>query len=364
VNRSIFASGGLQRIPLTIVGGPKGSGKTTLLRQFLTCAHGRRIAVVLDHPSALGLSASLIARTLDNSIELHNGSACLALDGDIGAALSTLHLLRGSTLPDHVVVEAPDSASPVRMSGYQFLPGFRAGGMVVVVSAPEMAELREVGAEPDNTLAAQLLHAELLVMNHVDQVKAAVRPALRRWVLQRTSRARLIESERCCIPVAMILGTSLDHTPDHAVHGEWSSTYSVDADVRRNGSVQPRHEQDYRAWLLTTRSTIDAGSFRFWVSHLPDTVLRGDGVLRITGERSHRFRFERYGLRWSLARGEPWGNHETEPFSWISLVGFGSSQAPNAAEARESALLTAEAPDSLRRSRRALKPPRSLGELT
>lgn len=363
MNRSIFASGGLHRIPLTIVGGPKGSGKTTLLRQFLTCSHGRRIAVVLDHPSALTLSASLIARTTDNSLELHNGSSCLALDGDIGAALSTLHLVRGNALPDHVVVEAPESASPVRMSGYQFLPGFRAGGMVIVVSAPEMAELREVGREPDDALAAQLQHAELLVLNHVDQVKVAARPALRRWVLQRTSRARLIESERCCIPVAMILGTSLSHTPVHTIHGEWSSAFSVDADNRRNGGVQPRHEQDYRAWLLTTRSTIDTGSFRFWVSHLPDSILRGDGVLRITGERSHRFRFERYGLRWSLSRGEPWGEHETEPFSWISLVGFGSPGATSTADTRESALLSVDAREA-RPSRRALKPPRSLEGLS
>ena len=360
MHRSVFASGGSHQIPLTIVGGPKGSGKTTLLRQLLTCSHGRRIAVVLDHPSALALERSVISRTTDNSVELNNGSACLALDGDVGAALSTLHLLRANALPDHVVVEAPASASPVRVSGYAFLPGFRAGGMVVVVSAPEIAELKEIGAEPDAVLDAQLQHAEILVLNHIDALKATARTAVRRWLLQRTTRARLIESERCRIPAAMILGASLNHTPMHAIHGEWSAAFSVDGDSRGPQSVQPRHEQDYRAWLLTTRSTIDAGSFRFWVSHLPDTILRGDGVLRITGERSHRFRFERYGLRWSLSRGEPWANNELEPFSWISLVGF-ASQASNGLSERETARLNPEDSGRVAPTRRAIKSPRSLG---
>src|SRR6266576_1303364 len=93
MNRFVLARGGGQRIPLTIVGGPEGAGKTTLLRRLLTNNYGRHVAVVL-----------------------RNGSACLSLDGDIGTALSTLHARCGAALPDHVVVEAPPLASPLRTS--------------------------------------------------------------------------------------------------------------------------------------------------------------------------------------------------------------------------------------------------------
>jgi hypothetical protein len=122
----------------------------------------------------------------------------------------------------------------------------------------------------------------------------------------------------------MILGTSLEHAPVHAIHGEWTPNFAVDSDSRRGRIVQPRHADDYRAWLLTTRDSVDASTFRSWVSGLPDSILRGDGALRIRGEPSHQFQFHRCGLRWSLTRGEPWGLDNAEPLSWVSLVGFAS----------------------------------------
>src|SRR5690348_1812379 len=116
MNRFVLARNGGSRIPLTVVGGPDGAGKTTLLRHLLSNNDSRRIAVLLDHPSSLGLNGSSISKTLDNAIELQNGSACLGLDGDIGAALLTLHATRAGALPEQVVVEANSAASLVRMS--------------------------------------------------------------------------------------------------------------------------------------------------------------------------------------------------------------------------------------------------------
>ena len=345
MNRFVLARGGGQRIPLTIVGGPGGAGKTTLLRRLLTHNDGRHIAVVLDHPSALALNDSDIARSDGNALVLRNGSACLSLDGDIGTALSTLHVHHSGVMPDHVVVEAPALASPLRTSGYAYLPGFRPGGSIVVVSVPDILQAKDDGRGFDSAFEAQLQHAELLVLNQVDRVKSTSRQVARRWLLQHTSRARVVESERCCLPAAMILGTSLDHAPVHAIHGEWTPNFAVDSESRRGRIVQPRHEDDYRAWLLTTRDSVDAGAFRGWVSALPDCILRGDGVLRIRGEPSHRFQFHRCGLRWSLSRDEPWGGSTPEPLSWISLVGFASG-ATSSSDIDSEVLMTTGASES------------------
>jgi len=327
MNRFVLARNGGSRIPLTIVGGPDGAGKTTLLRHLLANNDSRRIAVLLDHPSSLGLESSSISKTHANSVELRNGSACLGLDGDIGTALLTLHTAHDGALPEQVVVEANSAASLVRMSGYAFLPGFRPGGMVCVLSALDVANMRDAGVEPDITLASQLDQAEILILNQVDAVKTTERTPVRWWVQQRTTRARLIEAEQCCVPAAMILGTSGDRAPVHAVHGEWTPNFSIETEPHHHQVRQPRHADDYRAWLLTTRSTIDASAFRNWAGTLPDSIVRADGVLRITGEPSHRFRFHRCGLRWSLSRDEPWRGSESEPMSWVSLVGFAVSSA-------------------------------------
>lgn len=366
MNRFVLARGGQQRIPLTIVGGPEGVGKTTLLRQLLACSDGRRIGIVLDHPSSLGLTSAMISKTLSNSIELHNGSVCLALDGDVGTALLTLHETHHDALPEHVVVEASSSATLLRMSGYSFLPGFRPGGLITVLSAPEIAQLREEGAEPDSGLEAQLQQAELLVLNKVDLLKPALRPVVRRWILQRSARARLIETEHCLLPTAMILGASIDHAPVHAIHGEWSPGFSIESEARHNRIVQPRHTDDYRAWLLTTRSSVDARSFRAWVDGLPDSILRGDGVLRLTGERSHRFQFHRCGLRWSLSRDEPWGETDGDPLSWVALVGLAASpgaEKPREGEERAGTVELTE-PTHFRPPLRASKSRRSIGEFS
>src|SRR5436305_15109536 len=107
MNRFVLAHGGGQRIPLTIVGGPERAGKTTLLRRLLTNNDGRQVAVVLDHPSALALKASDIARSDGNILTLRNGTACSSLDGDIGTALSTLHAHHANMLPHFFLVEVP-----------------------------------------------------------------------------------------------------------------------------------------------------------------------------------------------------------------------------------------------------------------
>jgi G3E family GTPase len=365
MNRFVLARGGGQRIPLTIVGGPEGAGKTTLLRRLLTHNDGRHIAVVLDHPSALELSDSDIARSDGNALVLRNGSACLSVDGDIGTALSTLHARHGAALPDHVVVEAPALASPVRTSGYAFLPGLRPGGSIVVVSVPDILEAKDEDREFDSAFEAQLQHAELLVLNQVDRVKTTSRQVARRWLSQRTIRARLLESERCNLPAAMILGTSLDRAPMHAIHGEWTPTFAVDSGSRRGRIVQPRHDDDYRAWLLTTRDSVDASAFRGWVSALPDSILRGDGVLRIRGEPSHRFQFHRCGLRWSLSRDQPWDGRTPNPLSWVSLVGFASAST-SSSDSDSEMLTTPVASESphFRPPLRSAKTSRSIGDLS
>ena len=352
MNRFVSASARHQRIPITIVGGPKAAGKTTLLRQLVTSNDGRRIAVAFDQGIVPSLSPSLIANARSNALELSNGSTCLALDGDVGTALSLLSKTRDRALPDHIVVEASASAGPLRMAGYTFLPGFRPGGMIVVVSAPEIEAMHTEGVEPDEILGAQLRHAEILLVNQMDQLRVADRAVVRRWLQQRTSRARLIESEHCCVPTAMILGADRDHIPPDAIQAEWSPSFSVSTEARKQRILQPRTQDDYRAWLLSTQNPIEAGAFRSWARDLPESVVRGDGVLRILGEPSHQFRFECCGRRWSLCRDEPW-TLDAPAGSWISLVGFASRSTAGRAQRELNESFTVDA----RQSRQHFKPP-------
>ena len=343
MNRFVVANTRRQQIPLTIVGGPKGAGKTTLLRQLLLGGEGRRIAVALDQGAVPSPSSATAASADISALELTREAWCLAPDGDVGTALVALHSTRDRQLPDHIVVEASASASPLRMAGYTFLPGFRPGGMIVVVHASEIKWMCDEGTEPDNLFAAQLAHAELLLLNHMDELKAAARPAVRRWLQLRAGRARLIETEHCRVPMAMILGADHDHVPRNAIHAQWSPYFSVSAEAHQQRVFHPRDSDDYRSWLLSSENPIDGRAFRDWARTLPDTVVRGDGVLRLLGEPSHQFRFECYGRRWSLTRGEPW-EVAAKPKSWISLVGFASRATSGKAQTEITDSVSGEAP--------------------
>lgn len=323
MNRFVAANTRRQQIPLTIVGGPKGAGKTTLLRHLLTNSEGRRIAVAFDQGVAASSHSEVVGNTEANALELITERWCLAPDGDVGTALAALRSRRECPLPDHVVVEASASASPLRMAGYTFLPGFRPGGMIVVVRASEIKWMCDEGTEPETLFSDQLRHAELLLLNHMDELRASARPAVRRWLQLRAGRARLIETERSFVPMAMILGADRDHVPRNAIHAQWSPYFSVSAEAHQQRVLHPRNGDDYRSWLLSSEHPIDGRAFRDWARTLPDSVVRGDGVLRLLGEPSHQFRFESCGRRWSLARGEPWDT-ATPPTSWVSLVGFAS----------------------------------------
>lgn len=321
MNRPMLAHGSRAPIPITIVGGPVGAGKTTLLRRLLGRNDGRHIAVVVDHSSALRIDSAFIAKADENSLVLRNGCVCLGLDGEIATALSWVQSQPGLT--DHVVIEASSNASLRRMSGYAYMPGFCPGGNVLVLSAPDIAHAQASNASIDESLADQLRHAELLVLNHVDRISPPLRRNAQRWVQQRASQSRVVESEQCCIPTAMLLGIGLRYAPAHAMLGEWTPDYAVDVERRRNRITQPRHADDYRAWVLTTRNAIDAREFRRWVSALPDSVLRGDGVVRLRSEPRHRFQFRLCGARWSLSPDGSVG--DGAPASWISLVGLAST---------------------------------------
>ena len=328
MNRFVLAPDVRRRVPITIVGGPEGAGKTTLLRHLLTHNDGRRVAVVLEDPAALELSKLSVTALDGNSLLLANGSICLGLDGDVGTALSQLHKDRTSRLPDHVVLEAPASATPQRLLGYGYLPGFRTGGMIVVVSATDLCRARGVSTDNTELVETQVRLAEIVVLNKLDDIDPAARRVVRRWVEQRATRARIIESSRCCIPASMLLGADVDHVPVHAIRGQWTPAYSVESEPRRYRVTQPRHEGDYRAWLLTTRNGVDARAFREWVTTLPDSIVRGDGILRVSdgGGPSHWSRFRRCGLQWSLSADSAAAASDTQP-SWIALVGLASSAA-------------------------------------
>ena len=309
------------RIPVTIVGGFAGAGKTTLLRHALLHNDGRHIAAIVRDFQQFAFDARLIRHCDEFRCVLHNGSVCYSAGRGIEVALMALQ--SSLAAPDHLLVEAPSLTTSRRSAGYAYLPGFRHAGSVVVVNATMLKELA-VTERHDVLVAEYLRDAELIVINQIDRISSSLRTSVRRSLLAHAPGACVVETTRGRLPLPMLIGLSTDAV-DHTAAEDWTETCAVGASCRRNKAYEPRHDHDYRSWLLTTRRAIHRDAFRSWAEQIPDSVLHGDGVVQLDHDPRHRYRFTLCGSRWWLQREDTWtiGDRLTA-ISLVGLAGRGS----------------------------------------
>lgn len=168
-----------------MVSGFLGSGKTTLVRRLLAEArsHGERLAIVSNELGALGIDRALLGD--GRVLELEGGCVCCELSNEL---VDTLEALRREVAPDRIAIETSGAALPYDVQLSLWRPpvsdwiGDDMG--VVLVNAEQLAEGRDLGP----TFEQQVSAADLLLLNQIDRVPAALLPELE-------ARLREIEPE-------------------------------------------------------------------------------------------------------------------------------------------------------------------------
>jgi G3E family GTPase len=271
------------------------------------------VAVVRDVEPLVAHSADATRR--GPVIEWPNGCRAIESD-DATATLATLG--RDGCRADHVIVEANGSRAIRRAGGYAYMPGFRPNGTVTIVDASRAAELER---DEDFTTKVQplLQAADLVVLNKLDiagqEATAAAQRAISAWA----PGARFLWCRDGRIAPALVVGMHAEQPAmnDARVVAEWRPDYIPVRSERRT-----MFGEQCRAWCLMSSERADARQFRGWVSRLPTSIMRGDGVVFLREEPQHRHEFMLLGARWTLERGAPWGSEE--PGTRITLVGIGS----------------------------------------
>ena len=264
------------RIPFTVIGGFLGAGKTTLLRRWLQQSAGRRIAVLVNDFGAINIDAALVAQSGAETIGLSNGCVCCSIGDDLSLAL--LRLLDSQPPFDAVVVEASGVSDPWRIAQYALAdPRLSLQAVIVLVDA---AALAHQAADPllTDTLARQLAHADLVVLNKVDlaaddgaatpghEPPLGVMSAARAWVAQRAPGAPVLCTVQADLPVELL--ADLTHTPLYAPRG----------------GLEPRpaaHGARFMAWSDRPAGHFDLACLRTWLRALPTGVLRFKAMLPV-----------------------------------------------------------------------------------
>ena len=109
-------SANLSKVPVTIVTGFLGAGKTTLISHLIRNAGGRRLAVVVNEFSTLGVDGDILRGCgipdcpAENIVELANGCICCTVADDFVPTVEAL--LAMEPRPDHILIETSGLALP------------------------------------------------------------------------------------------------------------------------------------------------------------------------------------------------------------------------------------------------------------
>lgn len=320
--------------PLTVIGGAPGAGKTTVIRHFLeTSAQCRIVAVVRDvEPLVAGNTGGTKRR--GSVVEWPNGCKAVESD-DATATLATL--TRDGCAADHVIVEANGSRNPRRAGGYAYMPGYRPNGMVTIVDSSTAAEF-EAHESFTTTIQPLLQAADLVILNKLDVAGQEATAAAQRSISGWAPSARFLWCRVGRIAPALVVGLVSSHEvalDDARVVAEWRPDYIPVRSERRT-----MFGEQCRAWCLVSNDRADARQFRGWVTRLPTSITRGDGVVFLREEPQHRYEFMLLGSRWSLERGAPWGNEQ--PVTRVTLVGLGSRKPEHESSGRASERIVAD----------------------
>jgi G3E family GTPase len=255
------------RIPFTVIGGFLGAGKTSLLQRWLQQADGWRIAVLVNDFGAINIDAALVAQSGAETIGLSNGCVCCSIGDDLSLAL--LRVLDSQPPFDAVVVEASGVSDPWRIAQYALAdPRLSLQSVIVLVDA---AALASQAADPllADTLARQLVHADLVLLNKADLVAAGVMAAARAWVSRLAPGVPVLQSVQADLPAALL--DDLMHTPLYVPRG----------------GLAPHpagHDARYMAWSDRPTGRFDPDRLRAWLRALPAGVLRLKACLPVAGD--------------------------------------------------------------------------------
>jgi G3E family GTPase len=199
VDRAAQRVSASEGVSVLVVSGFLGSGKTTFVRHLLAEAQreGVRMAVVSNEFGELGIDAALLADGTGDYVELEGGCVCCQLSDEL---LRTLEALRERARPQRIVIETSGVALPydtqLQLWREPVVDWVEDDLAVVVVNAEQLAARREL----EGTFEDQVSSADMLLLNQIDRVAAAVLPALERQLAELAPGAPLLRCTRGALP--------------------------------------------------------------------------------------------------------------------------------------------------------------------
>lgn len=246
-----------RKTPIVILTGYLGSGKTTLLRRLVEFSE-QRLAIVINEFGDLAIDARVVAGKNIKIAELEGGCVCCSLLGDLEAAVREIV---ETVEPDEIVVETTGLAEPDSLISdlQENLPDFPIDAVVTVVDADATIRFPSIG----HTGRIQIEMADLILLK-IDLISGEQRPKAREIARAINPAALLIETIRCQVDPALILG----------------ATPRRDEKDRREVKKEESHRPGMETFQVRLSQMLDRNRFEKWIDQIPPEVYRAKGFVK------------------------------------------------------------------------------------
>jgi G3E family GTPase len=275
---------------VNLIFGFLGSGKTTLVRHLLATRPTEKTAVIVNEFGEVGVDGEILRGKDVDIVELNSGCLCCTLKGSLMTAVEELRAKAGV---ERIIVEATGVAQPGELTetltDATMKTAIDIGPLVTVVDAARFPKLSAMLGE---FYEAQIENADILVLNKVDLVDAAVLEQVRDDIRAINPAADIIFAERADVDPAYLL--------DRNVEGLLARSAAA-GDARPAGAPghdSPHHDHDdnhdhdghgphadapAESFVLKAPEHAERARVETFFRSLPDSVWRAKGFMRVDG---------------------------------------------------------------------------------